>query len=167
MRWRVYPVLRAFVGQGLEFAGAMASVDPQGVITWETGPAVALAFRVNFGVFAGRDVSRLDIERLGAELLSLIENVAITAEHRYEFGQLSSGDVHQVRVEIDHDVLPPDEVDIEALRGRVAGMLDAWLRSCLTEFSGQEFTHAEIAARDAVVEGVLGEPNPPGSRSAG
>jgi hypothetical protein len=141
----------------------MASVDPQGVITWETGPAVALGFRVNFGVFAGRDVSPREIERLGAELLSVVENVAITAEHRYEFGQRSSGDLQQVRIEIDHDALPPGEVDIEALRGRVADALDVWLRSCLTGFSGQEFTSAELAARDAVVEGVLDEPSPPDS----
>jgi hypothetical protein len=52
-------------------------------------------------------------------------------------------------------VLPADEPDIEALRAGIAGLVAEWLRSCLTEVSGQEFTDAELDARDAVVEGVL------------
>jgi hypothetical protein len=137
----------------------MASVDPQAVIVWETGPAPALSFSVNFGVFAGRDVSRLEITKLGSQLLSLVENVAITSEHLYEFGQRSAGDLFQVRIDMHHDVLPPREADIEALRGKVAETLEAWLRSCLTGVSGQAFTHAEIVARDAVVEGLVDDPD--------
>jgi hypothetical protein len=135
------------------------NIEPEPVISWGTGPAVALTFRVNFGVFAGRDVSRRELERLAAELLSQVEGVTIATEHRFGFGAHSSIDLHQVRVEIDHDVLRP-EADIEGLRVRIAGILEKWLQICLTEISGQEFTHAELLARDAVVEGLLGEPGP-------
>jgi len=136
------------------------NIQPDAVISWGTGPAVAMAFLVNFGVFAGRDVSQLELDRLGADLLGLVGGVAVVSEHRREFAAHSSIDLHQVRVEIDRDVLPPGEPDIEALRIRIAGILEKWLHSCLTEISGQEFTDAELDARDAVVEGVLGEPGP-------
>jgi hypothetical protein len=119
-----------------------------------------MTFLVNFGVFAGRGVSQLELERLGDDLLRVVEGAAVISEHRLEFAAHSTIDLHQVRVEIDRDVLPPDEPDIEALRARVVGMLEEWLHSCLTEISGQEFTNAELVARDAVVEGVLGEPGP-------
>jgi hypothetical protein len=39
---------------------------------------------------------------------------------------------------------------------KLAATIDAWLQDCLTGVSGQELTHAELLARDAVVEGVLG-----------
>jgi hypothetical protein len=136
------------------------NIQPEAVISWGTGPAVAMTFLVNFGVFAGRSVSQLELERLGAELLALVEGVALVSEHRHELAPQSSIDLHQVRVEIDRDVLPADEPHIEALRGRIAGILDEWLHSCLVEISGQEFTDAELIARDAVVEGVLGKPGP-------
>lgn len=135
-------------------------MEPEAVISWGTLPAVAMTFLVNFGVFAGRSVSQLEIERLGTALLELVEGVAIVSEHRVEFAVQSSIDLHQVRVEIDRDVLPADEPDIEALRQRLARALEEWLHSCLTQFSGQEFTDAELVARDAVVEGVLGDPGP-------
>ena len=138
-------------------------VEPEPVITWGTGPAIALTFTVNFGVFAGRDVSRRELERLGEVLLLVVEGVSLTTEHRFEFGRHSAVDLHQVRVEIDYDALPPDEADIEALRGRIAEALEEWLRACLTGIRVQELTHAEIVARDAVVEGMLGEPGPPPS----
>jgi hypothetical protein len=136
------------------------NLQPEAVISWGTGPAVAMSFVVNFGVFAGRDVSRLELERLGGELLEVVEGAAIVSEHRLEIAAQSSIDLHQVRVEIDRDVLPEDEPDIEALRVKVVSLLGDWLHSCLTEISGQEFTDAELVARDAVVEGVLGEPGP-------
>jgi hypothetical protein len=131
------------------------AIEPAPVISWDTSPAVAMTFRVNFGIFAGRDVSRLELERLGHVLLRVVDGVTLVSEHRFELVAGSSIDLHQVRVAIDRDVLPPDEPDIEALRVRIAELLEGWLHSCLTEVSGMEFTDAELDARDAVVEGVL------------
>jgi len=132
-----------------------AEIQPEPVISWDTSPAVAMTFLVNFGIFAGRNVSRLELERLGHQLLHVVEGVTVVSEHRLEFVEGSSIDLHQVRVAIDRAVLPADEPDIEALRARIAGLVADWVRSCLTEVSGQEFTDAELDARDAVVEGVL------------
>ena len=134
---------------------AKAEIQPEPVISWDTSPAVALTFLVNFGIFAGRDVSKLELERLGRLLLSIVEGVTLVSEHRFELAEGSSIDLHQVRVAIDRAMLPSDEPDIEALRARITVLLEDWVRSCLTEVSGQEFTDAELDARDAVVEGVL------------
>jgi hypothetical protein len=130
------------------------TVDPQPVITWETHPAPALEFTVNFGVFAGREVSRRELERLSHVLLPLVPSMSIAAEQRLEVGTDAAVALHQVRVEIANEALPPD-ADVEALRTGIAEIVEAWLNDCLTGVSGQELTHAEILARDAVVEGVL------------
>jgi hypothetical protein len=131
------------------------AVEPEAVITWETRPAPALEFTVNFGVFAGREVSRRELERLSIALLPIIPSVSIAAEQRFEVGTDASVALHQVRVEVTNEALPDDEPDIEALRARIAETIKQWLNDCLTGVSGQELTHAELRARDAVVEGVL------------
>ena len=130
-------------------------MEPESVITWETHPAPALEFTANFGVFAGREVSRREIERLSHALLLLVPSISIAAEQRYEIGTDSAVTLHQVRVEIPKDALPDHEPDVEALRTKIAETIKDWLNDCLTGVSGQELTHAELLARDAVVEGVL------------
>ena len=122
------------------------------MITWGTRPPAALSFDVNFGIFAGREVSRREIERLGEALLPMVAGVSIAAEHRYALGQRSTVALHQVHVEIAPDALPADERDVEQLRARIARTLEQWLDECLTRVSGQELTHQEVLARDAVVD---------------
>jgi len=131
------------------------TVEPQSVITWETRPAPALEFTVNFGVFAGREVSRRELERLSHVLLPLVPSISIAAEQRFEVGTDAAVSLHQIRVEVENDALPED-ADVEVFRTKIAETIDAWLQDCLTGVSGQELTHAELLARDAVVEGVLG-----------
>jgi hypothetical protein len=127
--------------------------DPEAVITWETRPAPALEFRVNFGVFAGREASRRELERLSHALLPIVSRVSIASEQRLEVGTDTSVTLHQVIVEVDNEALPNDEPDIEALRARIAETIKEWLEASITGVSGQELTHAEVLARDAVVEG--------------
>jgi hypothetical protein len=131
------------------------AVEPEPVITWETKPTPALEFTANFGVFAGRGVSRRELERLSIALLPIVSSVSIAAEQRFEVGADASVALHQVRVEVTNDALPDDEPDIEALRAKIAETIKKWLNDCLTGVSGQELTHAELLARDAVVEGTL------------
>ena len=131
-------------------------VAPETVITWDTGPTAALTFTVNFAVFAGREPSRLDLERLARRLLVLVDGVSLTAEHRYEFGRQTAADLHQVRVELDPEMLVGID-DVEGLRTRIIAELGEWLSDSLTAVSGQQLTYAERLARDAVVEGVLDE----------
>jgi hypothetical protein len=126
--------------------------QPEAVITWGTRPPAALEFSVNFGIFAGREVSRREIERLGEVLMPMLEGVSISSEHRYELGGHSTVALHQVRIEVGREALPNDEGDIERLRTRIAEVTGDWLESCLTMVSGQELTHQEVLARDAVVD---------------
>jgi hypothetical protein len=128
------------------------AAEPEAVITWGTRPPAALEFNVNFGIFAGRQVSTREIERLGEALLPMLDGVSISAEHRYEVGEHSTVALHQVRVEIGPEALPADELHIERLRGRIASTIHDWLDSCLTQVSGQELTHQELLARDAVLD---------------
>jgi hypothetical protein len=111
-----------------------------------------LEIRVNFGIFAGREVSRREVERLGEVLMPMLEGVSISSEHRYELGGHSTVALHQVRIEVGPEALPTDEGDIERLRARIAEVTGDWLESCLTMVSGQELTHQEVLARDAVVD---------------
>jgi hypothetical protein len=130
----------------------MAAAEPEAIITWSTRPRAALEFDVNFGIFAGREVSRREVERLGEALLPMVDGVSISAEHRYELGEHSTVSLHQVHVEVGTDALPDEERDVERLRARLAGALEEWLEECLTRVSGQELTHHEVLARDAVVD---------------
>jgi hypothetical protein len=130
----------------------MAAAEPEAIITWGTRPHAALEFEVNFGIFAGREVSRREIERLGEARLPMVAGVSISAEHRYELGTHTTVALHQVHVEIGADGLPPDEGDVEQLRARIAGTLAGWLDDCLSRASGQELTYPEELARDAVID---------------
>ena len=88
--------------------------------------------------------------------MPLVPSVSIAAEQRFEVGTDAAVSLHQIRVEIENDA-PPEDADVEAVRANIAETIDAWLQECLTGVSGQELTHAELLAGDAVVEGVLQE----------
>ena len=60
--------------------------EPEAVITWETRPTPALEFTVNFGIFAGREASRRELERLAHVLLPIVPRLAIAVEQRFEIG---------------------------------------------------------------------------------
>jgi hypothetical protein len=88
--------------------------------------------RINFGVFAGREVTSAEIEDLARELHERIDRFAIVAEHRFEFGQDVEASVHLV------SVCPDDEINDE-LRGRLLEICERWAESCVAE------RHVEIA----------------------
>jgi hypothetical protein len=88
--------------------------------------------RVNFGVFAGREVTTAEIEELARALHDRIERFTIIAEHRFEFGNDVEAAVHLVRV------CPDGDIDDE-LRGRLLEICERWAESCVAE------RHIEIA----------------------
>jgi hypothetical protein len=135
----------------------MTTVDP--VVTYETRPAPALQFMVNFGVATGREATRNDIHKLSEALLELLPSVTVFSEDRFEVGERSRAAVHEVRVEVAHDALPDAEADIEALRSELAEVVRAWADACVTGFAGAELTEPELAAREAVLE-INAEPAP-------
>jgi hypothetical protein len=120
------------------------------VITHETRPSPAMQFLVNFGVFAGREATRLEMERLAARLLRTLPAVTVCAERRLEASGHSFAELHQVRVEIDR-ALPAGEEDVESLRLQLAAEIEEWARDCLTGIGG-ELTEVEFDARAAVLD---------------
>ena len=126
------------------------AVDP--VVTYETRPAPALQFLVNFGVVTGREATQLDVRKLSEALLDLLPAVTILSEHRFEVGERSRAVVHEVRVEVQQDALPPEEPDVEALRAELTEVIRGWARACVSGFAGAELTEPELAAREAVLE---------------
>jgi hypothetical protein len=88
--------------------------------------------RINFGVFAGREVTSAEIEELARSLHERIERFTIVAEHRFEFGNDVEASVHLIRV------CPDEQVEGE-LRGRLLEICERWAEACVAE------RHVEVA----------------------
>lgn len=94
----------------------------------------AIEVRVNFGVFAGRDATPAELDRLAEFLLDEIGEVSIISEERHEIDENVEASVHQVVVQV-ADGGP----DPEAVAQRIVERADHWVRICVAE------RHAEIA----------------------
>ncbi len=96
-------------------------------------PAIAFArgseVVVNFGVFAGRDVTTAEIDELARRLLPDTANVSVVSEHRYEFDSHMEATLHQLRVEL------PSESDVE----RLLPAIELWANACVAD------RHAEVS----------------------
>jgi hypothetical protein len=77
---------------------------------------------VNFGVFAGREATQAEIERLGTTLVADGASFAIVAERRYRFGPDAEASLMQVRV-------TPANGDAES----VLEPVEAWASECIAE----------------------------------
>ena len=86
-------------------------------------PEVALAVRVNFGVFAGRNATQAEIEQLAGRLRGEIESFAIVAEERHEFGDDREASLRQVVIEIGPEYTG---FDADELCDRVLRIADSW-----------------------------------------
>lgn len=91
-------------------------------------PEIALAVRVNFGVFAGRNATQAEIEELARRLRSEVESFAIVAEERHEFGGDREASLRQVVIEIG-----PEQAgyDVDELCDRVLRIADGWATTCI------------------------------------
>ena len=85
--------------------------------------------RVNFGVFAGRNVTPAEIDDLARLLLPELGEVTIVSEDRHDVSESSEIALHQLRVEL------PDGADAQ----HVAGLVEQWAESCIAE------RHVEVA----------------------
>jgi hypothetical protein len=97
--------------------------EPALVVTRESDGDLELV--VNFGMFAGRDATAAEVERLAAALLEDLESVEIVSELRYEFDREREGRVYQVRV-----VIPREG---ERLTGELAAKTEAWANDCIAD----------------------------------
>ena len=97
----------------------------------------AIEVRVNFGIFAGREVTPAEIDDLARMLLDEVGAVSVVAEERHEIDKDVEVSVHQVRIEVGKDALPQG-VEPAALSERVAMLAEHWAEGCISE------RHAEI-----------------------
>lgn len=77
---------------------------------------------VNFGVFAGREATPAEVERLAEALLAETESVEIVCEQRYEFTREAEASVYQIRV-----VLPASGGEA------MSDAIEEWARDCIAE----------------------------------
>ena len=88
-------------------------VDPIAVKVSRESP---LELTVNFGIFARRETSPSEIEKLGEMLLELVSGVTLFAGHRYEFSQgAPESTAYEVKIEFPPFVLPSEQPELEPL----------------------------------------------------
>ena len=100
-------------------------------------PAIEVC--VNFGVFAGREATAAEIERLAEWLLDEVGEVSIISEDRHEIDANVEASVHQVRIEVAADRVPPAGPERESVLKRLVERAEYWAHTCVAE------RHAEIA----------------------
>jgi hypothetical protein len=84
--------------------------------------------RINFGMFAGREATRAEIDDLAKELLDEVDAITIVAEQRTVADREMEASVHQIRVELGEEDDPQRPLLIAA----------QWAEACVAE------RHAEI-----------------------
>ena len=94
--------------------------------------APAIEVRINFGVFAGRDATAAEIERLAQWLLDEVGEVSIISEERHEMDTQVEASVHQVRIELTTGV-PADDIGRRALEQRILERAEYWARQCVAD----------------------------------
>ena len=91
----------------------------------------ALEVRVNFGVFAGREATPAELDKLGRAVIAEVAHVTIVSEHRHELGGQTETSLHQVRMDVPVSVLPDDVAEMEWIRDRLVGLAERWARDCI------------------------------------
>jgi hypothetical protein len=84
--------------------------------------------RVNFGMFAGREATRAEIDELANALLGEVDAITIVAEQRTIADREMEASVHQIRVELSDGDDPQ----------RPLLIAEQWAQACVAE------RHAEI-----------------------
>ena len=90
----------------------------------------ALEVRVNFGVFAGRDVTPAEIDDLARHLHHELEDFSVIAEERHEFGGSVEASVHQVRIEVERDAV---RGTVDELCDRIVAAAESWAEACIAD----------------------------------
>src|SRR5579859_2411243 len=89
-----------------------------------------LEIRINFGVFAGREVTAAEIDLLAQALIPELDEVTIVAEQRHELSADVEASVHQVRVEVADEHLP-DGAGLSDLSDWLVEACDRWARHAI------------------------------------
>jgi len=99
----------------------------------------AIEVLVNFGIYAGREATPAEIDRLAEWLLDEVGEVSIISEERHEIDAHVEASVHQVRIEVSADRVPADAAERRAIEERILERAEHWTRVCAAE------RHAEVA----------------------
>ena len=94
---------------------------------------------VNFGIYAGREATPAEIDRLAEWLLDEVGEVSIISEERHEMDGRVEASVHQVRIEVSSDRVPAEAAERGLLEGKIVERADHWARQCVAE------RHADVA----------------------
>jgi hypothetical protein len=113
----------------VEPAVAFAVADP--------GTAAGIEVCVNFGVWAGREVSPVEIDRLARWLLDRVDQVSIVSEVRHEIDRRSEAAVHQIRISVAAE--RPERAELERW---LIGRVEHWARLCLAERTAETVSGA-------------------------
>jgi hypothetical protein len=113
--------------------------EPTMAFAVHTQAEPGIQVRVNFGVYAGRDATGAEIDRLAEWLLGEVGEISIISEERHEIDARVSASVHQVRIEVSSDRVPADPAERELLEQRILERADHWARQCVAD------RHADIA----------------------
>lgn len=87
--------------------------------------AEGLEVVVNFGVFAGREATPAEIDRLAEALLPDVDSLEVLCEQRYRFDREMEATVYQVKVRV-------ADGDGE-LRESLLETVEEWVRDCMTD----------------------------------
>ena len=111
--------------------------DAQLAFLSEPREPAEIEIRVNFGVFAGRDVTHAEIDDLARALYGELTSVAIVAVRRHELADGHEAAAHQVKVEANmRDAREPGLRD--ELAARLLALTTGWAEACIS------FRHAEV-----------------------
>jgi hypothetical protein len=113
-------------------------MDPSMAFAVHRDDRPAIEVRVNFGVFAGRDATSAEIDRLAQWLLDEVGEMSIISEERHEIDANVEASVHQVRIEVAQGI-PDADVERKALEQRILERAHHWMRQCASD------RHAEVA----------------------
>jgi len=100
-------------------------------------PGVAVC--VNFGVYAGREATAAEIDRLAEWLLDEVDGVSIISQERHEIAARVEASVHQVLIEVEAAYVPDGEEQRAELERRILERAEYWAHQCVAE------RHADIA----------------------
>jgi hypothetical protein len=111
---------------------------------------------VNFGVIAGRDASRNEIEALAEQVTPLVSGVTVIAAHRYEFA-VDAAEVSacEVTARFDEFLLPTDRTERQTLVDELLAVIDQWARNAAAAAPASGEDLASRIARETASE-VLG-----------
>ena len=113
--------------------------EPQIAFAAEIGEPPGLEIRINFGVFAGRDATAAEVDELAQAVVPEVGEVSVVAEQRHEVSEDVEASLHQVRIEVGEDQLPPAGPERDVLTGRLLERAERWAQACIAE------RHAEVS----------------------